>query len=308
MKYRWLRARAGVQLLVLVGLLVLAAPQPSQAQPVVAFPGIDCTESPTPDMPDEGLAAFFQKTPNPLPAQQDPFASGATSTIYEQYGYAGLRWHTYDLGCGPDAARNPDAVIGTALSNWINNIPISMSALTASVTEVAFEPTFLNIFDPAIAHISGALHRSLFATWVPAFIALLGVGILLKARRSALATTAAAVGWALMVVLIATAIFRWPVASGQFADRTVTSTLGSVVNGIDGRHTDVKPAVAVASNVQESIFYKAWLTGTLGSTDSATAKKYGPELFKAQALTWHEAYVVQHDPEQGKLIIETKKD
>lgn len=302
------RRLAAAALAALSALVLFLPAGSASAQPVRAFPGVDCTEAPTPDMPGEGLAAFFGKTPDPLPAQEDPFAAGARTTIYEQYGYAGLRWHTYDLGCGPDAARNPDAVIGTALSNWINNIPISMSALTASVTEVAFEPTFLNIFDPAIAQISGALHRSLFATWVPAFIALLGIGILVKARRSALATTAAAVGWALMVVLIATAIFRWPVASGHFADSTVTSTLGSVVNGIDGRHTDVKPAVAVASNVQESIFYKAWLAGTLGSTDSATAKKYGPELFKAQALTWHEADVVQHDPEQGKQIIETKKD
>ena len=38
----------------------------------------------------------------------------------------------------------------------------------------------------------------------------------------------------------------------------------------------MKPSVAVASNVQESIFYKSWLAGTLGSTDSPTAKKYGP--------------------------------
>ena len=99
------------------------------------FPGVDCTDPPTPDMPGEGLPAFFEKTPDPLPEPGDPFAKGSRTTIYEQYGYAGLRWHTYDLGCGPDAARNPDAVIGTALSNWINNIPISMSALTSSVTE-----------------------------------------------------------------------------------------------------------------------------------------------------------------------------
>ena len=254
------------------------------------------------------MAAFFEKTPDPLPKQEDPFAKGPTTTIYEQYGYAGLRWHTYDLGCGPDAARHPDAVIGTALSNWILNIPISLSALTSSVTEVAFEPTFLNMFDPAITRISGALHRSLFATWVPAVLALLGIGILLKARRSALATTAASIGWALMVILVATAIFRWPMTAGHFADHTVTSTLGSVVGSIDGKHTHVKPAATIGSNVQKSIFYNSWLAGTLGSTDSPTARKYGPELFKAQALTWHEAYVVQHDPAAGKQIIETKQD
>ena len=60
--------------------------------------------------------------------------------------------------------------------------------------------------------------------------------------------------------------------------------------------------------MQESIFYKSWLAGTLGSTDSTTAKKYGPELFQAQTLTWREAAVVRKNPEAGKKIIEAKKD
>ncbi len=280
----------------------------AQAREVRAFPGVDCTESPTPDMPGEGLAAFFTRAPDPLPAPEDPFAEGAGTTVYEQYGYSGLRWHTYDLGCGPDATRNPDAVIGTALSNWIITVPTAWSALTSSVTEAAFEPNFLGVFDPAITRVSDALHRSLFATWVPAVIALVGIGILLRARRSALATTAASVGWALMVVLVATAIFRWPLTAGHFADDTVTGVLGSVVDGIDGGRSGVDPSVTIGSNVQRSIFYTSWLAGTLGSTDSPTAQKYGPELFKAQALTWHEADVVRHDAEAGKRIIEAKAD
>ncbi len=303
-----MNARRYVVLLLCLGGLLLTLPAGSAtAEPVHGFPGIDCKGAPTPDMPGEGLAAFFQKRPNPLPPQRDPFAPGAKSTIYQQYGFAGLRWHTYDLGCGPDAARNPDAVIGTALSNWMLNVPISLTAATASITEVAFHPTFLDVFDPIITRVSKSLHASLFATWVPAVIALLGILILVKAHRAALATTAAAIGWALMVVLVATAIFRWPIQAGHFADTTVTSTLGSVVNGLDSRHTQVKPAVAVASNVQESIFYKSWLAGELGSSDSQTAKKYGAELFKSQALTWHEAYVVEHDPARGKQIVQAKQ-
>ncbi len=285
-----------------------ASAREGQAGEVRAFPGVDCVESPTPDMPGEGLAAFFTRTPDPLPAQEDPFAEGARTTVYEQYGYSGLRWHTYDLGCGPDATRSPDAVIGTALSNWIITVPTAWSALTSSVTEVAFEPTFLDVFDPAITRVSAALHRSLFATWVPAVIALVGIAILLRARRSALATTAASVGWALMVVLVATAIFRWPLTAGHFADDTVTGVLGSVVDGIDGGRSGVDPSVTIGSNVQQSIFYTSWLAGTLGSTDSPTAEKYGPELFKAQALTWHEAHVVQHDAGAGKQILEAKAD
>src|SRR4051794_3727784 len=267
--------RACRLLAVVAVLAALFTLTPSASAEGQAFPGVDCTDAPTPDMPGQGLSAFFEKTPKPLPRQEDPFAKGATTTMYEQYGYAGLRWHTYDLGCGPDAARNPDAVMGTALSNWVTNIPVSMCALTASVTDVAFDPTFLRVFDPAIRRISQSLHQSLFATWLPALLALLGIGILLKARRSALSTTAATIGWALMVILIATALFRWPVQAGHFADNTVVSTLGQVVTKIDGQDRQVNPSVAVASNVQESIFYNSWLAGTLGSNDSQTAKKYG---------------------------------
>lgn len=301
-------------LVMATGLLVLnpsiASSEPVRAlssEPVRAL-GLDCNEAPTPDMPGQGLGAFFQKRPNPLPPHEDPFAPGSTTTIYEQYGFAGLRWHTYDLGCGPDAARNPDAVIGTAISNWMMNVPISMTAATASITEVAFEPTFLDVFDPVITRVSKALHDSLFVTWVPAVIALLGILILLRARRAALATTAAAVGWALMVVLVATAIFRWPISAGHFADDTITSTLGAVVGDLNGAGGDTSPGVAVASNLHESIFYTSWLAGTLGSTDSETAERYGPDLFKSQALTWRESEIVETDPDRGDEIIEAKKD
>ena len=293
--------------LLLAGALLVLLPSSASSQQVMAL-GMDCKEAPTPDMPGQGLGGFFQADPDPLPRQADPFAPGSNTTIYEQYGFAGLRWSTYDLGCGPDAARNPDAVIGTALSNWMLNVPISFTALTASITEVAFAPKFLDVFDPAIARISTSLHESLFATWVPAVIALLGIMILLKARRAALATTAASIGWALMVVLIATAIFKWPIAAGHFADDAVTSTLGTVAGGVNGTGEEAKPGIAVASSVHESIFYTAWLAGTLGSTDSETAKKYGPDLFKTQALTWHEAEIVQNDPDRGEQIIDAKQE
>lgn len=279
------------------------------APPASAIPGIpDCKEAPTPDVPGQGIAGFFTRTPDPLPAHADPFASVSGTTIYEQYGYGGLRWSTYDLGCGPDTMRNPDAVIGTAFANWIMQPPLALTALTDSVTRVAFNPSFLGVFDPVVERVSGALHRSLFATWVPAVIAVVGVLVLFRANRSSLSTSAAAAGWALIVVIAATALFRWPVEAGQMADKTVTTTLGAVASKLDGRSDSVDPGTAVASNVTESIFYRSWLAGTLGSPDSETARRYGPELFKAQALTWSEAATVQKDPERGEEIIEAKQE
>ncbi|GAB3785521.1 hypothetical protein GCM10027601_21130 [Nocardioides ungokensis] len=296
-------ARIVAILAVLVGVSVALPPA------AMAIPGLsDCKEAPTPEVPGRGIAGFFSQPPEHLPAEADPFKAGSGTTIYEQYGYAGLRWHTYDLGCGPDAMRQPDAVIGTAMSNWVMQLPIALTALTGSLTQTAFQPTFLSSFDGVVTHVSTALHDSLFRSWVPAVIAVLGALIIFRARRSSLATTAAAVGWALIVVLLATALFRWPVEAGRAADATVTGTLGMVVSRLDGNGPDVDPGTAVASNVDESIFYRAWLAGELGSPDSEVAKKYGPALFKAQALDWHQAAILESDPDRGEQIIQDKED
>lgn len=276
--------------------------------PAAAIPGIDCKEAPTPEMPGRGITGFFAGPPDQLPAEEDPFEPDSGTTIFEQYGYAGLRWHTYDLGCGPDAMRHPDAVIGTSISNWSMQLPLALTALTGSVTQVAFAPDFLGGLDDAVARVSQGLHDSLFASWIPFVIAAIGLMILFKARRAALATTAGAVGWAMIVLLLATALVRWPVEAGQAADATVTSTLGGTVSKIDGNSTAVDPGVAVASSVSESIHYRAWLAGTFGSADSPAAQKYGADLFKAQALTWREAQIVESDPVLGEALIEDKQE
>ncbi|RHW25843.1 hypothetical protein D0Z08_17560 [Nocardioides immobilis] len=268
----------------------------------------DCNEAPVPVSPGQGIPGFFDTAPDELPPAEDPFGPGATTTIYEQYGFAGLRYHTYDLGCGPDAVRSPDAVIGTAVANWIMQVPIAMAALTGSVTQVAFNPTFLDAFDPVVERVSTALHESLFASWIPAVLALLGLLVIFKARRSALASTTAAIGWALFIVIVAVAIFRWPIEAGNAADETVTGTLGAVVGQLDGEGSNSDPGIAVSSHVQEAILYRAWLAGTLGDPDSETARKYGPDLFRAQALTWREAEEAAEDPDRAEELIEGKQE
>jgi uncharacterized membrane protein len=302
-------------------LIVILSPAAADADPKIPIPvlpdiplsppevpGIsDCKQAPVPDSPGNGIAGFFAGRPQVVPPAEDPFATGSSTTIYEQYGYAGLRWRNYDLGCGPDAMRNPDAVIGTAVSNWIMQAPLALTALTGSLTEVAFNPTFLDTFNPVVERVSTALHENLFATWIPAVLALLGLLIIFMARRSALASTAAAIGWAVIVVILATALFRWPIVAGNAADATVAATIGEAVGRLDGDATNTDPGVAVASQAHEAILYRSWLAGTLGSPDSATAKKYGPDLFKAQALTWREAAEAQKDPERAKQIIEAKQ-
>jgi len=287
--------------------LLLLLPTPAGAA-VVAAP-FDCTEAPTPEVPGRGLTGFFQAEPKQLPPEENPFTPNAKTTIYEQYGYAGLRWTTYDLGCGPDSARSPDAVAGTAMANWLYLLPKVGVAFTNAVVEVAFQPTFLGVFDPLVRNVSDVLYRTLFSVWVPLVLIATGFLLIWRARRANLASSTAAVGWAVLVLLITTALFRWPVEAGHTADASVTTTLGAVNRDLGGNTPDGKTtSQQTAASLHESILYNSWLGGTFGQTNSDTAKLYGPELFDATALTWREARIMREDPARGKEIIEQKRD
>ena len=47
---------------------------------------------------------------------------GAPGSVYEEVGYAGQVWWTYDLGCGPGGARDPAAATDTWLGNQVFNV------------------------------------------------------------------------------------------------------------------------------------------------------------------------------------------
>jgi len=298
---------AAAALLLGLGLLLLV---PNAATGVTAIPGFDdCKEAPNPEAPGRGVTGWFESQPSTLPPSDDPFAADAETTPVEQYGYAGLRWNTYDLGCGPDVSRNPDAVVGTAVANWIFNIPKALAALTTSVTETAFAPDFLQVFDPLVVNVSSTLHERIFTAWVPLTIAALGMWLIFKARKASLATTTAAIGWALLVLAVTASLFRWPLEAGRFADESVTATLGGVAGGLTDTSAGQTPGAKAAGNVHEALLYRAWLAGMFGSANSATAKEYGPALFQAQTLTWREAEQIEDsDKAVRDRILDTKRD
>ena len=299
--------------------LLMALPSSATSSPRCSRSDLDCKESPTPDMPGQGLAAFFQKTPDPLPAAGRPVRQAARRPRSTSSTGSPVCAGTPTTSAAvPTPPATPMRSSARRSATGCSTCPISMTALTVVGHRGGLRADLPQRLRPGHHAVSRrALHESLFASWVPAVIALLGIMILLKARRAALATTAAAIGWALMVVLVATAIFRWPIAAGHFADDTVTSTLGVVVGDLnDGRRTEPRRRRWPPTSRSRSST-TVWLAGTLGSTDSETAKRYGPELFKAQALTWREAEIVaarpgprqaDHRGQEGPLRRDRRRD
>ncbi len=275
-----------------------------------ALPDIlGCTNAPTPEVPGRGVVGFFESAPKTPPPPGDPFAPHSTTSIYEQYGYAGLRWNTYDLGCGPDLARSPDAAVGTAVANWIITLPKTAVAATGAILSAAFQPDFLGVFDPLISQVVDTLRRAVFEQWAFVVLAALGLLIVWRARNASLASTAGAIGWALLVMVLVTMVFRWPLVAGHAADETVTTTLGAVTGGLN----DKAPGAAsdagteATAGMHEALLYQSWLGGTFGDANSDVAKKYGPVIFDATALTWSQAAILKADPDQGKKIIDAKE-
>jgi hypothetical protein len=300
-------ARVAIGLLVALFVGVLVAPG-AAALPIPGFP--DGKDAPTPEVPGRGVVGFFEPKPDEPPPPGDPWAPNSTTTIYEQYGYAGLRFNTYDLGVGPDLVRSPDASIGTSVANWLFTFPKAAVAATGAVVGAAFQPDFLGVFDPLITNVVETLRTTVFEQWVFLTIAALGLLLMWRAREASLASSAAAIGWALFVLVLATLVFRWPLAAGNAADQTVTTTLGAVSGGLNGTAPEARSdaGMQAMSGMHEALLYQSWLGGTFGDANSEVARRYGPDIFDSQALTWREAQILKDDPARGRDIIEAKQE
>lgn len=300
----WL-TRRGPTLAVLVTLLTLLCPSTAYAIPGIS----DCKEAPTPQVPGRGFTSMFGD-PAKVPPAEDPFAAGAKTTVYEQYGYAGVgHWATYDLGCG-GAARDPQA----AIDNFFGNITMSFAtiavAITNAVTQAARAPAFLGVFNPLMVRVSQALMRGVALVWIPLVLALAAVLMIARAHREQTARNVQAIGWAVFVLVALTVLVRWPVEAGTAADRTVTSAVGAADQGLAKVQTGGPGTGSGAAGqvLWESVLWRPWLTGVFGDYDSATARKYGPDLFKATALSWSEKATLEADPDgAGKRIVEGKR-
>jgi len=252
-----------------------------------ALPGLGgCTTPPTPESPGQGISGFFLSAPNPLPPAEDPFKSGARSTPFEQYGLAGLDWYTYDLGCG-GAARDPSGAISTwAARTLVIPAKAGVAALVA-VSQAALHPTYLSAFDPLMQHLTDSLNKAIFTPLFPLAVMLTGLLLMAHATRQRVSESTTAIGWCLLVTVMAAALFAWPVRAGHAADSVITTGVGTVARGITGN--DGPPGQQVASSLYGPFMYRMWLMGEFCDPDSPGATQHGSDLLQAQALSWGEA-------------------
>jgi hypothetical protein len=266
----------------IAGVALLTLPGTANAVPVLG----GCTTPPVPEAPGQGISGFFLSAPNPPPGPEDPFKPGAKTTPFEQYGLAGLSWYSYDLGCG-GTARDPSGAISTWTARTLFIPAKAGVAALVAVSQAALHPTYLSAFDPLLKNLTDALNKAIFTPIFPLAVMLTGLLLMAQATRQRVAESTTAIGWCVLVTVMAAALFAWPVRAGHAADSVITTGVGVVARGITGNGG--QPGQQVASSLYGPFLYRMWLMGEFCDPDSPGAKAHGSDLLRAQALSWNEA-------------------
>jgi hypothetical protein len=276
-----------------------------------------CVTAPTPSTPDSGLAGWFADEP-------DAALTRGVSGLATRYGYSGYTFDSYDVGCTA-ALTAPDQKIGTFVANGEFMLATSILGASNALRQRAWDPkTMWSWADPLVDQATKAVYQKVFTVFGVITLVIIGVYLLWRSRQADMNDAVTTVAWAVLVMAAVTALAAWPVKSANIADNALITSLSVVHEAvgprpatpapgrcINGNATECRdnrpPAVRASDTATETMLYRNWLRGVLGSADSETARKYGRALYDAKALTWSEAAEARTNPERRNSILDDKK-
>ncbi|MGH3898449.1 MAG: hypothetical protein ACRDTA_09370 [Pseudonocardiaceae bacterium] len=295
-----LRGRTAVALLLVVtALLGVQAVFGSSAwgSPVLGqVPGVDdCKEAPNPERPGSGMVGAIDPT---------PLEAGTPDSVYREVGYAGLVWHTYDLGCGPSGLRNPNAVIDTWTGSLLFNIGKAVVGGTNGLHYALADGGLLAPLNDLIVSGTVALYDTVYAPWFGLIAVLLAIVLFRSIWRGDLATVSKRAAWALAGIWLAAATYLTPLLYTQVLDGVLVDGSNQVRTGFLNE-VGIEQRDALPTLLHDQIIYRNWLRGEFGSPDGPQAEQLGRDLVRAQAFTKQEIADGADDPQSG--VAERKK-
>lgn len=261
-----------VRLFLVAGILAVTVCGPQAAANAIPNPldalksGYECKESPRPQMPREPNEAWFDEQSK----SRNNSGNGDPAHPYEVYGWAGLSWHTYDLGCGPDPTRAPDAVADTKFGNGFLSIGKHLMAMAFWLDDQAATPAEAQArgitpmwknFDNIVTAVATTLKDRVFSPWV-------GLALLIAACVAgyrALQQNTAAVMKVVMLcgatMLLGGLMIGAPQKAIGIADDTFASLITdtqSTILQVGGGITADDPRNVMIENVLLPDYYKGW--------------------------------------------------
>jgi hypothetical protein len=279
----------------------------------VAAARAQCLEAPTPEAPDNGMAGWFVSKPT----WNDD--NGIGLGLYSSYGYAGYDYTTYDIGCA-QTLMHPDYKFENTVANGEFMLAGGIVGASNALRERAWDPGQMwGWADPLVENATRAIYSKVFTVFGVITLAIVGLYLIWRSRNANMSGAMTTAGWALFVMVAVTAIAAWPVHSANLADNALTTTLGVVHDAVGpSATTDIParctgkvgktpdctdnrpPAVRSSDTAVETLLYRNWVRGVLGSADTETAKKYGPALYDAKSLTWADIESLRLEPDPSK--------
>jgi hypothetical protein len=278
---------------------------------------VQCLKAPVPDAPDSGVAGWFAARPE---AGKEPGQKG----LYTEYGYAGYSYTTYDVGGCVPTLMHPDYKFENTVANGEFMLATGIIGASNALRERAWDPGLMwGWADPLVEKATRAVYEKVFTVFGVVTLAIVGLYLLWRSRQAEMSAALTTAAWAILVAVVVTALASWPVFSAHLADQALVSSL-SVVHDAVGPPSDAipeaqcnrqdktscqdirPPAVRASDLTVESMLYRNWLRGVLGSADSVTAQKYGQALYEARSFSWAEIDDLRRDPAQRDVVIQRK--
>jgi hypothetical protein len=279
---------------------------------------VQCLKPPTPSTPDSGLAGWFAERPASS-------TKNGPQGFYSQYGYAGYAYTTYDLesGCASTLI-DPDYKFETTVANGEFMVATAVIGASNALRERAWEPESLwGWANPLVDHATKSVYEKVFSVFGVITLAIVGLYLIWRSQQADMGAATTTAGWAILVMVGVTAIAAWPVRAASIADQSLVTTLGVVHDAVGPRAQSTPagqcddptpgacddnrpPAVRASDTATETMLYRNWLRGLLGSTDSTTAQKYGKALYDARSLSWRDAERLRTNPTDRDATIADK--
>ena len=275
-----------------------------------------CLQAPTPGTPDSGLAGWFASRPE---SADQPGPRG----LYSDYGYAGYSYTTYDVGCAAGLV-NPEYRFTTTVANGEFMFATAIIGASNALRERAWNPRSMwGWADPLVEQATKAVYQKVFTVFGIITLCVVGLYLIWRSRQSDMSDAMTTAGWALLVMVGVTALAAWPVRSATIADEALVGSLAVVHDAVGPRAKDIPPdqcrlgdpeackdnrppAVRASDTATETMLYRNWLRGALGSADSETAQRYGRALYDAKSLSWQEAQKLRDNPATREATIAAK--
>ncbi len=284
--------------------------------PDVAGSRLQCLTAPTPDAPDSGLGGWFAERPE---ASRGSGIKGQ----YTLYGYAGYSYTTYDIGCA-QTLMHPDYKFENTVANGEFMIATAIIGAANALRERAWDPGVMwGWADPLVETATRSLYTEVFTVFGAITLAVVGIYLLWRSRQAQMSATMTTAGWAILVMIVVTTLFYWPVHSARIADQALITSLGAVHDAVGPPSESIppdqcpfdnpevcvdsrSPALRASDTAVETMLYRNWLRGLRGSADSVTAQKYGDALYAARTFSWAELEDARADPQARDQLIERK--